>query len=397
MTSMKRAFILFWHGLTALLAGVAGWFTVILGMSDDSKYDKFLRRVVGGCFAFLMLLLALAAGWDFCRTASYRLSLDRYYDDSYYHTQYISRSVAYYTNYEGEGYLKTSDGKKTITGIRWIAKPLGLDSLICYNDGEKRGYFNMFTGMPAIKPKYDHAWIFSDGLASVDDNGWVKFIDASGKVVIDPKIPYIMGTEGYVFHNGRCIVHNDRRDRFGLIDKQGKWILKPDYFSIHDAEKFLIIDNGEGKSVLDSTLNTVIPFTKGNIWVNDEYISVTLSNHVIQRYSLSGELINDFYINDVSYLTYESDELRYTISKNYDEEGNMTSETEDVEPKPVEKMAKCRRYEAESGWYGLMTADGKVLTPPSYSEIKAIGYDMYLCKDNDEDGVILNGKGERIH
>lgn len=43
-----------------------------------------------------------------------------------------------------------------------------------------------------------------------------------------------------------------------------------------------------------------------------------------------------------------------------------------------------------------MTADGKVITPPSYSEIKAIGYDIYLCKYNDEDGVILNGKGERI-
>ena len=34
--------------------------------------------------------------------------------------------------------------------------------------------------------------------------------------------------------------------------------------------------------------------------------------------------------------------------------------------------------------------------PPSYCSIQAIGYDMYLCKDNDEDGVILNGKGERI-
>lgn len=116
----------------------------------------------------------------------------------------------------------------------------------------------------------------------------------------------------------------------------------------------------------------------------------------MQRYNLNGELINDFYINDVSRLTYESDELRYTTSKNYNEDGTLTSETEDAEPQPVEKMAKCRRYEAESGWYGLMTADGKVITPPSYSEIKAISYDTYLCKDNDEDGVILNGKGEKI-
>ena len=396
ITSMKRAFILFWHGLTALLAGIANWFTVILGMRDDSKYGKILRRTVGSCFAFLMLLLAIAAGWDFCRTACYRLEVNRHFDDSYYDTQYISRNVTYYTYYDEDGFLKTADGKKTITGIKWIAKPLGLDSLICYSDGKKRGYFNMFTGKPVIEPKYSHAWIFSDGLASVDDGGWIKFIDASGKVVIDPQIPYIPGAEGYVFHKNRCIVHNERRDRFGLLDKQGKWVLKPYYFSIESSNNFWIIDNGEGKSVLDSTLNTVIPFTKGQIWVSSEYISVTLSNHIIQRYDHSGEIINDFYINDVSYMTYESDELRYSTSKNYNEEGTLTSETENMEPLPVEKMAKCRRYEAESGWYGLMTADGKVITPPSYCSIQAIGYDMYLCKDNDEDGVILNGKGQRI-
>ena len=269
-----------------------------------------------------------------------------------------------------------------------------MDSLICYSDGKKRGYFNMFTGKPVIEPKYDHAWIFSDGLASVDDGGWIKFIDASGKVVIDPQIPYIPGAEGYVFHNNRCIVHSERRDRFGLLDKQGKWVLKPDYFSIESSKNFWIIDNGEGKSVLDSTLNTVIPFTKGQIWVSSEYISVTLSNHIIQRYDHSGKIINDFYINDVSYMTYESDELRYSTSKNYNEEGTLTSETENIEPLPVEKMARCRRYEAESGWYGLMSADGKVITPPSYSSIQAIGYDLYLCKDNGEDGVILNGKGQ---
>ena len=396
ITSMKRAFLLFWKGLTALLAGIAEWFTVVLGMRDDSKYGQRLRRVVGTCFAFLMVLLAVTGGWDFCRSACCQLEWDEGSDDSYYDTQYISRSVTYYTYYDEEGYLKDADGKKTLTGIRWIAKPLGMDSLVCYSDGEKRGYFNMFTGRPVIGPKYRHAWIFSDGLASVDDNGWIKFIDASGKVVIDPRIPYLPGAEGYVFHNGRCIVHDDRRDRFGMIDKQGKWVLQPEYVSILPVKQYWILDNGEGKCVLDSTLQTVLPFTKGAVWVNDEYISVTLSNHIIQRYSHSGEIICDFYVNDVSHMTYESDELRYTTSRNFNEEGTLVSETEDISPSPVEKLAKCRRYEAETGWYGLMTVDGKVITPPSYCSIQAIGYDMYLCKDNEEDGVILNGKGERI-
>lgn len=396
ITTMKRAFILFWHGLTALFMGIANWFTVILGMRDDSKYGKFLRRVVGSCFAFIMIVFAAAAGFTSCEFLYDTLKVDKYLDDLYYDQQYLSRNAMFYTHYDEDGFVKTTDGQTTITGIKWIAKPLGMDSLICYSDGEKRGYFNMFTGKPVIKPRYDHAWIFSDGLAAVDDGGWIKFIDATGKVVIDLKIPYIPGSDGYVFHNNHCVLNNDRLDRFGLIDKQGKWVLHPEYFSITPSGKYWIVDNGDAKSVLDSTLNTVIPFTKGYIWVNDEYISVTLNSHVIQRYSLTGELINDFYVNDVSYLTYESNELRYIISKNYDDEGTLTSETEETEPQPIEKMAKCKRYEAESGWYGLMTADGKVITPPSYREVKAIGYDMYLCKDNDEDGVILNGKGERI-
>ncbi|MGN0282468.1 MAG: WG repeat-containing protein [Prevotella sp.] len=397
VTSMKRAIVLLWHGLTTLLSGIANWFTVVLGMRDDSKYGKVLRRIVGSSFAFLMLLMAVAACWDFCRSASYRLGLDGSVSDSNYETQYISRLVTYYTCYDEDGYLKTTDGEKTITGITWIAKPLGMDSLICYSDGKKHGYFNMFTGKPVIEPKYNHAWIFSDGLASVDDGGWIKFIDASGKVVIDPKIPYISGAEGYVFHNGYCVLHNDRRDAFGMMDKYGKWVLKPEYVSIDYSCKYWIIDNGVEKSVLDSTLNVVVPSIKGDVWVNDEYISVTLSNHVMQRYNRKGEILSDFFVSDVSYMTYESDELHYATSKNYDEEGNLTSETEESMPMPVEKMAKCRRYEAQSGWYGLMTADGRVVTPPSYCSIEAIGYDMYLCKDNDEDGVILNGKGERIN
>ena len=396
ITSMKRAFILFWHGLTGILAGIANWCTVILGMRDDSKYGKFLRRVVGSCFAFMMVMFATAAGSALCELLYDTLKADRYFNESYYEQQYISHNVTYHSRFDEDGFVKNADGKKTITGIKWIAKPLGMDSLVCYSDGKKRGYFNMFTGKPVIEPRYGHAWIFSDGLASVDDGGWIKFIDASGKVVIDPKIPYMPDTDGYVFHNDRCVIRNGSGDRFGMIDKHGKWVLQPEFISINPSGEFWIVDNGEGKSVLDNALNTIVPFTEGDVWVTGNYISITLSSHIMQRYSHSGEMINDFYINNVEHLTYETDELHYANMKNYNEEGTLTYETEDARPRPVEKMAKCRCYEAESGWYGLMTADGKIITPPSYRCIKAIGHDMYLCKDNAEDGVILNGKGERV-
>ena len=59
---MKRAIILFWKGLTGIISATAEWFTVILGMKDESKNGKFIRRVVGGCFAFIMFVFACAGG-----------------------------------------------------------------------------------------------------------------------------------------------------------------------------------------------------------------------------------------------------------------------------------------------------------------------------------------------
>lgn len=58
--TIKRAIVLFWKGLTGIIAATAEWFTTILGMRDESRYGKFIRRVVGGSFATLMLLVGTA-------------------------------------------------------------------------------------------------------------------------------------------------------------------------------------------------------------------------------------------------------------------------------------------------------------------------------------------------
>lgn len=43
-----------------------------------------------------------------------------------------------------------------------------------------------------------------------------------------------------------------------------------------------------------------------------------------------------------------------------------------------------------------MTPDGHVITSPSYSDITAIGQDLYLCKTDYEHGIIIDGKGNRV-
>ena len=394
---MKRAIILFWKGLTGIIAATAEWFTLILGMKDESKYGKFIRRIVGGSFAFIMFVFACAGGNALYEFVCKKLNTAKYWDDSYYNTQYLSRNATYYSRaYETDGYVETRDGKKTVKGIHWISKPLGNDSLVCYSNGKARGYFNMLTGKIAIKPQYKHAWIFSDGLASVDDNGMIKFIDAKGNVVIDLNIPYITGAEGYVFHNGHCVMHNNKRDKFGLIDKKGKWILKAEYDAISPNDSFFIVSKGGKQSILAKNLSLVLTPITADLCISDGAITATMKDHTLRKYNLKGELVDDFLISNVDGMLYNTDDIRYTTAKNYDDDGNLTGETEEAEPTHYQKTANCKKYEAEPGWFGLMSWNGNVITPPRFSDITAIGYDLYLCKTDDIRGEILNGKGIRV-
>lgn len=120
------------------------------------------------------------------------------------------------------------------------------------------------------------------------------------------------------------------------------------------------------------------------------------TDHTLREYDLQGNMVDAFLVSSVENMVYETGELRYLKTGNSDDEGNMTGETEDLNPSPVHKTARCKRYEAASGWYGLMSPDGKVLTAPDYSDITAIGYNLYFCKKGSMSGEVLDGKGIKV-
>lgn len=99
-------------------------------------------------------------------------------------------------------------------------------------------------------------------------------------------------------------------------------------------------------------------------------------------------------ISTVDGILYNTDEIRYTTAENYDDEGKLPGETAEAEPTICQKTASCKLYEAEVGGFGLMSSSGKIITPPRYRDITAIGYD--LCKTDDVRGEILNGKGIKM-
>ena len=66
------------------------------------------------------------------------------------------------------------------------------------------------------------------------------------------------------------------------------------------------------------------------------------------------------------------------------------------EPVNIKDIYKNLFYQTDLGWYGLMSSDGHIITPPSFSENKAVNADLFLCKDENGYSVLLDGKGNRV-
>ena len=81
------------------------------------------------------------------------------------------------------------------------------DSLGVFCTDKKRGYYNSYTGKIVIPAQYRRAWVFSEGLAAVQKNGMIGFINRKGDVVIPFRYPYHGNPlSTFVFDNGHCIV-----------------------------------------------------------------------------------------------------------------------------------------------------------------------------------------------
>lgn len=391
--SAKEFFTVMWSGLCQAL----GWFFGLFGYKRDGKFAKCIWGLFATSATFIVAIIAIVFGYTAFDEAGDWYNRKFYScDNPYcYENTYISRDIYYHNHEDGKGYIyNIRTGEKYIKNVAWIAKPMGKDSLICFSNGKKRGYFSRYTGKVIIEPKYDHAWIFSDGLASVEEGGYIKFIDGTGKVVIDKQMPYIPNMEGYVFHGGYCVVDTNDGEQCGLMDLTGKIVLSQEYSSIDPTNDFELwqVQKGKEMGVLDKKLRPIIPFMECSIYIGEGTIDVTMPDHTIRKYDMQGELINDFYISSVRMLEYEKEEIEYENV----EYGDIESTEMRLTAYHPKATARLRAYVAGDDYEGLMTADGHKVTMPLYWDIVAIDHDLYLCSSKNGDKLIVNGKGEIV-
>ena len=393
----KVSATLFFAVLCKGLGQVLDSFLELFGYKKDGKFAKCVWGLFATSASVIVTLLAVVGVWsvgEVIYESHYKEALC--YDPDCNFSEYISENIYYHNIDDGKGYIFNSlTGEKIIKHIKWIAKPDD-DTLVCFNDGKKRGYFNKYTGKVVIEPKYGHAWVFSEGLASVEEDGYIKFIDATGKVVIDKKIAYVPNMDGYMFHGGYCVIMSNDNEPCGLMDKTGELVLPMEYKDItpNSDHTMWTVTKGQEMAALDKDLKTVLSMSECSIYINEGTIDVAKPDHTIWKYDLQGQLINDFYITGMRMLEYEKDEIVYrnNIVNKVDED--ITEYLEDsYRPKAI---ARLRVYIASAGYEGLMTAEGHAVTKPLYKNIEAIGHDLYLCEVTNGDKVIINGKGEMV-
>ena len=383
--SLKLFFTVLWRGVCQVSQSIAKLF----GYREGTTFGKVIWRICATCFTLWLSVFTLVVGYYFIDEVVYREWLRPYINTSerVYKSTHLSNHIVfqdlYYTD-KGQIYDNIKD-KVVLKDVDWVFVSEDKDSLAVFAQNGKRGYLNRFTGEVVLPAVYTKAWIFSEGLAAVEKDHKLMFIDRKGEIVIDNNLEVYFDNPQYAFHNGYCIVRNATDGKSGLIDRQGNWALQPEYDGIWLQHGLWKVNQEGLYGLFTEKLDTIMVQSSG-IYIDSDVIEIHFPDNTAKRFDHQGNVLVDFMIDEVENILYETTDLRNHVN----EEGYASTHT-------IYDVAKCQRYTVRDGnynaHYGLMDRNGKHITPPAYSSIEAIAKDLYLCQPQ---GIIIDGSGKVV-
>ena len=343
--------------LTAIIAfGRLAWRTIC---------NWWKRRSKRFCCSMVVIFILIPVG--FVALVGYAFYENKYGRD--YWDKKLSENITLrsFSDNKWRVYNKQT-GKYTTEKINWVSEALETDSLAVYALPDKRGYININTGRIIIDAEangYRKAWVFSEGLAAVLKDGKIGFINDQNDVVIPFQFDYTdkcrMYDFGYVFHKGYCAM-TDANGNLGLIDKNGNWVVEPEYDEIwapHKSGYRVIVKDGK-HGVLDSTGAIVY-------YAEYEYISIFPDGFVLNKngkkwqVDFEGKTVQPFMFDNTYY-------LKYPVGYNKCGEIQFA-------------FADFLKYEVMNR-YGIMNRiTGEPITPAVYSDINMLSKDLFEVQD----------------
>ena len=346
---------------------------------STKRIHSFVMKICSGIVVTAILAAVVIAAihlYDIINLQIIRpLTCDEYWD-----SKHISNDIVYkyrYSSNRGK-ICNTATGKTLHRGLEWVV--YSDDTLAVFAKNGKRGYLNRFTGEIRIPATFTRAWVFCDGLAAVEKDNTLVFINSVGEVVINTGLKVYHENPHYGFKNGYCIIRHPDNGDFGLIDKKGKWVLPPEFDNIFCDEGFWNVERNGLTGLFDANMKEVFPIAHTQIIVENGQIEVGFSDHTTKIYDLAGNIIVDFHIDEIYTLTFES----------------KVNNSDEYSSDSIYEFANCRSYLVRgyyNEYYGLLNSRGERVTPPIYTSITAISKNLYLCQPH---GVIVNDSGEII-
>ena len=332
--------------------------------------------VVIGLFAALIIACAIREQIN-----------DHYGKDAHYWDRNLSENICVhvFSNMNVRVYDRKAE-KYVTPNLEWVASIPDKDSLtvFCDKDG-KRGFLNVNTGKITIEGKYEHAWIFSEGLAAVvEPNGKMGFIDGSGEYVIAPEIDYI-DSHDYVFKHNVCCIENSEGNQ-GLLSRDGKWVLPQEYSYIDyiaAADMFVPEKDGKEGLLMNGSFEWVYPVEYDNISWTDApsgHGFILYKDFRSWHVSLDGTVIDEFLVDDTRV-------LKYMVKYNSDVEDEYAIS---------DKVVSFKVH----GLWGVMDKQtGKVLIPAKYGNVEMVSKNIIKCSlesGQSEDSVLYDLTGKKI-
>ena len=379
---VKSTLVTAWRILKKILSKVFSW--------------KFIVSVIAYSIAVIVLISAYSFynhEWG-KRAYPYERNLG---SDYVFHYQYRNSS-------HSDGYISNRLGKKIVKGADWVT--VNEDSRIAvFSKDQRRGYFDYRHGKILVNAaKYTEAYVFSEdrALAMTEDSIYIIGIDGKEIGTAFARVAN-RNTDINCFHSG-CLPMVGDNEKMGIVDDQGNWVVEPYYdYATLAFGKYWVLRNygdeitiGEAK-ILDTDLNVIIDQNCSYAWVS-AHTGIVLAdeNHSQTLYGFDGSVKDEFVFETASRLSYYTGEKQWLETDDYDYYSNehmISHQWQDVEAD-----ASCFEYSTSDGYFGLMSAEGKPLTPPLYRYIIALDKDLFKCAyDNNGDFcVLLNAKGERV-
>lgn len=296
---------------------------------------------------------------------------NKYYVSEYMGSRYVVRKY----NNGTKQIAERGKRRSLVKNVDWVIG-YSSDSLWVVASRGRRAYFNVKTGQLLSPFIYRKAWLYSDGVAAVvDSNSRLRFIDPQGNLAFARSFEYNRKhTLDYVFKKGLCPIY-DTMGHIGLIDKHGEWVVAPVYDSMAYVGTYWSLMRGDSLSVADSTGCTIIGMRPGQqLNITDEGdLEVWQNLRPACLYNKEGKIVaKQTYWNLSQLAYYENDKEIYT--------GLLVYQT-------------C--YQRS----GLITSDGQVLTDAIYSDIEALGKNLFRAAYDCNYGtsyILLNDKGELV-